>query len=311
MTATFRPTASSLGLRPVRFRCPDAPSAFGGVELLFRHVEILRTSGLDARVSSESIAGLSRWRTLGPEMVSGSTPEDAVTVISETDVAGLVAPGRKVVLAQSFAFETSTGKGSAWRDAGVEAVIAVSRPLAAAVREHFGIEATVIPPSVDVDLFRPLDKRPQVAYMARKEPKAVARVLERACIEDFEVIAIEGLAPAEVARGVGQAAIALSASRSEGFGLFPLEAMASGCLVAAYAAKGGLDYMEDGRNALVAPDGDEEALTERLTAAIALARSEERHSFVACARETALRYSPTREREAVLRFWTSFLGRTA
>jgi glycosyltransferase involved in cell wall biosynthesis len=58
--------------------------------------------------------------------------------------------------------------------------------------------------------------------------------------------------------------IFLFASLREGFGLPPLEAMASGCAVITTACGGVLDYSRDEENCLVVPPGDRPALTRAL-----------------------------------------------
>lgn len=52
----------------------------------------------------------------------------------------------------------------------------------------------------------------------------------------------------------------LTLNPTEGFGLPPLEAMASGCAVIGFDSMGGRDYFENGQNAFIVPYGDFEQL---------------------------------------------------
>jgi glycosyltransferase involved in cell wall biosynthesis len=53
---------------------------------------------------------------------------------------------------------------------------------------------------------------------------------------------ISNVGEAEAARMMGEARVFLSLSRLEGLGLTPLEAMASGCVVAGFTGIGGREY---------------------------------------------------------------------
>lgn len=56
----------------------------------------------------------------------------------------------------------------------------------------------------------------------------------------------------------------LTLNPNEGFGLPPLEAMASGCAVFGFDSMGGRDYFDHGKNAFIVPYGDFEQLSEYL-----------------------------------------------
>jgi glycosyltransferase involved in cell wall biosynthesis len=58
------------------------------------------------------------------------------------------------------------------------------------------------------------------------------------------------------------------ASRSEGFGLPPLEAMACGCAVVTTDCGGVRDYVEPGRNAWMVPTVDPRQLAAAITALV-------------------------------------------
>jgi hypothetical protein len=267
-----------------------------------------RVAGIDARVDALSTRGLSRWLSSAKVTMGLQLCPSSPMIVSETDRDGLEQPGQKIVLAQSTVFLGSAICDLDWRARGVEAVIAVSSHVQTAVQRQFRMEATVIPPSVDGTLFQPRTKLPTIAYMPRRNPGGIKRILGRARLHGFQLLPIDGLPLEGVAERLGSAAVFLAASPSEGFGLPPLEAMASGCVVAGYAGGGGLDYMRDGENCLLAPDGDEDAAVARLERAIDMVRSGNHADLVRNGIETARRFSPERERREVVQFWTSFLS---
>jgi hypothetical protein len=230
-------------------------------------------------------------------------------VLSETDTVALDRPGEKVVLAQSLAFQESIRRGTDWKAKDVQSVLAVSQSVARGIEAHFGMASTVISPSVDQNLFRPACKEQAIIYMSRKNPMGVERILAQAHTVGFEKRAIDGLSHTQIAWELGRASIALVACPAEGFGLFALEAMASGCLVVGFAGGGGLDFMRNGENCLLAPDGDEGRAAEQLALATHLIENNEQGTLVNSALATAHSFSPERERGAVLHFWNSFFRR--
>jgi glycosyltransferase involved in cell wall biosynthesis len=119
---------------------------------------------------------------------------------------------------------------------------------------------------VDAAFRRPADAdRPRrLAYMPRKRPEEARQVLGmlrlRGALDGWEVLALDGLSQAEVADCLSECSLFLSFSQLEGFGLPPLEALASGCFVIGYSGFGGQEYF-DPRYALEVPDSDVVSLT--------------------------------------------------
>ncbi|NYF15385.1 poly(glycerol-phosphate) alpha-glucosyltransferase [Microbacterium sp. AK009] len=102
-----------------------------------------------------------------------------------------------------------------------------------------------------------------------------------------------------------QASVLLVTSRSEGFGLVILEAMAAGCIPVAYDVPYGPgEIIQDGRNGMLVADGDVDALAEAVRAVVsqpAAAREAQRQA----ARERAAQFSD----ERVTRLWGRALRR--
>lgn len=87
----------------------------------------------------------------------------------------------------------------------------------------------------------------------------------------FDLRNCEVIRPAsdyDIAAAFERSDIFISTSRTEGFGLPPLEAMACGCAVITSDSGGVNEYAEDGHNCLMYQPGDEDALRTLLTGLI-------------------------------------------
>jgi glycosyltransferase involved in cell wall biosynthesis len=155
--------------------------------------------------------------------------------------------------------------------------VCASSSLAEAARELGAREARVIPPGVDAaEGGREEADPPEVLYAGRLSP-------EKGVLELFEaargmklVVAGDGplrarvpgalgfVAPDELARLYGRAAVVACPSRREGFGMACLEAMAHGVPVVASGVGGLLDLVVDGETGLVVPPRDVPALRTAL-----------------------------------------------
>jgi glycosyltransferase involved in cell wall biosynthesis len=97
-----------------------------------------------------------------------------------------------------------------------------------------------------------------------------------------------------VRRLLQRAGIFLATSVGEEFGLPALEAMAAGCVVVSVPVKGGLEFLRDGENCVVAEPA---RLAEALLAIAAPARASRRALLRHRAVATAARYRSSRQRE--------------
>ncbi|ADL19072.1 Predicted glycosyltransferase [Acidilobus saccharovorans 345-15] len=97
-----------------------------------------------------------------------------------------------------------------------------------------------------------------------------------------------GVSDEELARIYSSSDVFLFTSRAEGFGLPPLEAMACGTAVVSTNAKGNMDYMVNGYNALVAKTFDPGEIADLLVQA--LDNRELRQSLAQGGLETARRW---------------------
>jgi glycosyltransferase involved in cell wall biosynthesis len=204
--------------------------------------------------------------------------------------------------------------------------IAVSRPVAEFLRRVHGIACRdVLPPAVGDVFFheqaRP-DGRVRIAWMPRKNRalgesirQIAGHILAReASPPRVEWVEIHGLRREAVADMLATCRIFLSSGFPEGFGLPPLEAMASGCVPVGFTGLGGWEYMRrtrlPGESAVESPfafagdegdigngfffsDGDVYAAGQGLAKAVRLS-VEQPDLWAAISlrcRETALRYT--------------------
>ena len=101
---------------------------------------------------------------------------------------------------------------------------------------------------VDPRVFHP-DQRArtrQIAYMPSKMPKDTVQVLQmlkrRGRVRGYSFKAIQNMPEYQVARTLRESSIFLNLVLQEGFGLPPVEAGLSGCLVAGYTGFGGEEF---------------------------------------------------------------------
>src|SRR5438093_255055 len=120
----------------------------GGIKMVFRHVEALRSLGFEAVVATEDGASPNWFSTLAPVVpLAKLTPGDDILVFPENH-AGLLTrfadwPNRKVVFCQawSMAFR-GVGERNDYRDYGVSAVLCPAQHVASFCRRRF--------PSLDI-----------------------------------------------------------------------------------------------------------------------------------------------------------------
>jgi glycosyltransferase involved in cell wall biosynthesis len=304
----------------VIFFCPPATVLNGGQRYLFRMAEALIAQGIEAVVFEEAGRRPSWFASTAPVVGQGTFApnKDQILILPEDQraIVELFAswPQRKIVYMQNH-FYAAGGVAAprSFADFGVTDILCSSRVIEAyARRRHPACKAHVIPCSVDPTLFAPRPKKKQIAFMPRKRP------IEAAFVQDlFAALTPKAAAwswmpivdrtEAETAALLGESAVFLSLSRLEGFGLTPIEAMASGCIVAGFVGGGGRDYATP-ENGFWVPTDDPEAVLSEVLAAVELAEkppaaAAARQAYDTAARATAARYTPALFQQAVQEIW--------
>lgn len=290
----------------------------GGVLCIYRHVEILSRHGISACVLHNRPGHRATWFSHEAQIAyrdEGAGPRAGdVLVVPEGNCGALRktvgAPFERIVFAQSWSYIFQTLEpGETWRDWNVRCAIAVSRYIRRFLAVTMDLPSSLVPPSVDPELFRPAStRRLQIACMPRKnagdlrEIEAIFRV-RFPRYRSVPFVRIDKAPHERVAEILAESAIFLATGYPEGFSLPPLEAMSCGCLVVGFSGRGGLEYMRHGKNCRVAADGDVLTAAEHLGWAVGAAEAGEDGEMREHARRTAERFAPAAQERALLRFW--------
>jgi len=294
----------------------------GGFGVLLQHVRWLRDAGFDSRLQvlpgfrSEFEAVPADWLLPVAEPLE---PGDHL-VYPETDLrvvpAGRTATRWLFCQNHHFIFNTTPSSGD-WSALNLAGLLAGSRTIQRFVDRHFPeIPSTHLPCAIDEGYFQGGrgPRAPTIAVMPRKMPgeaKFIRGSFERRFPELVAIpwIEIDRMQRPEVAACLARASIFLALGKTEGLGLPPLEAMASGAMVVGFAGGGVEDYAT-AENGLWSMPGEFEELVNNLALAVLLSRD----GFAQFARyrqaglRTARRYREEKARGAVLAFWRRQMG---
>jgi glycosyltransferase involved in cell wall biosynthesis len=295
---------------------------FGGVAVVYRHVEILVARGFSAFVHLPEKPPVDFYATSAPLLVGGFNLKSSdVLVIPEVLGWALQqfksVPVRRLMFCQNHNhLPPVVTRSNALVEWGVDGVIASSEIIRSHLRGVYGLEPVpLLPCSIDTARFAPAPaKRRQIAFMPRKLPGDAVKIeadFKRSYPQygDVPWVAIDGVTRAEAARVLGESAVFLSLSNRESLGLPPLEAMACDCLVAGYHGEGGLEFTTN-QNGWWAEAGDTRACVDGLAAAFAAldqgGEPLERRRLAMS--QTVARYSERHMEAELLAFWRAELG---
>lgn len=266
--------------RIVYLAFPAGGKITGGQKMILRHVETLRDLGFDAvlRLNPDAAPPEGLERQCPVEFGSPLRPDDVLVLPEDAPnaIAAVAKSGQQaVIFCQSHLNMAALSYPSldSFPEAGRPAFMAVGPRVASAVRRDFpGAVVEVVHAFADERVFRPAPaRRPAVAHMPRKRPGeafVIRTLLQRRHPRHAGLpwIALENAPEREVAEAMGASTLFLALGRQEALGLTPLEAMASGCVVAGFKSIGGEDYAT-AQNGFWAPEEDVEAAVDALAAA--------------------------------------------
>lgn len=333
------------------FFFPPLPRFSGGMAVIAQVAAYLHEAGEDAALvlrEAPTPARSAEIAALAPGVPTllwdelRLTPEDRWIVPEGWPMAlgpGLSAKARCLLYVQNWAYlHGLLPEGTRWQDLPV-GLFAVSDPVAWFVRETTGRDVPVLRPAIRPDLFHPEPGRneaaplcageaPRIAWMPRKN-KALARQIR----DIFEArlglaetggpaplwVEIHGRSREEVAGLLRSSHIFLATGFPEGCPLPPLEALASGCLLAGFGGFGGWDYMRQAlpggftpwwplrevpweANGFFAADADVIGAALALEQAVYLVRTggDALAALRRAGARTAAWYSPERQRQGTL-----------
>ena len=306
------------------FLCPFPRGAItGGTKTVYRQAELLTDAGFDAFVHQPE--GQPAWFESTARVIREPrfTPlPDDVLVFPETingPLAELVqAPltAKKVLYCQAHYYALFNAvppeRLSQLGFAGVACQSAIARGFLERVL-HLR-DVAVIPCYIDREQFYPREKHTQIAFIPRKLPRESAAIqkifeLKYRTLQWTRWVPVENRTERETAEIFGCSAVVLSLPFLESLGLVPLEAMASGALVAGFHGYGGQEYASGENGKWFPPDHLEEVADAVARLMQGLMRNDQELSRM---REsgfaTAARFSKQAAIAALLDFYGPLVG---
>lgn len=293
----------------------------GGIKMAFRHVEGLRELGFEAAIATEDAAPPGWFETTAPVLPLDSLSPEDVLVFPENYRAQLERFAgwkcRKVVFCQSHSMVwRGVLNGRGYEDYGVSSILSCGAAVTHFCRRRFpGMPVSTVPNYIDLARFRcPSEKKLHIAFAPRKRPLE-AQVIndllraEHAALRDVPWVEIVNRSEEEVAKILSESALFLSLCRFEACPLTPLEALASGCIVAGFTGHGGREYATLA-NGFWAAEDDCLECEEMLACAarLVLDGGPAYQQMVAAGVATARRYSRERFLKALQAFWSEVVA---
>lgn len=288
----------------------------GGQKTSFRHVELLTELGFNAVFRVHEDAQLQPWMEAAPFVERGTPLTADDIIVAPDDAPSLLtslarARGRGIVFVQNH-LSSSLLRLDPGDRRRLNEFMTGSETIARWILRRFpGASVAMIPFFADERVFTPAPERRLAIITSpkkrRQEEQIIRELFHDAHPEhrDLPWISLMDATEREVADAFRTSAVFLSLSRLEGLGLTPLEAMASGCLVAGFKGIGGREYATDS-NGFWVEDDDCEAAAEALARAVALAKlgGPALGARKAAGAETAACWSYARFRNALDRYWS-------
>lgn len=257
------------------YLCPFPKNAItGGIKTAYRHVELLSELGYDAHVWQPE--GCPSWFR-SPSRVITQLPEDLLRpddtlvfpeVIGFPDFTPLLRttrPCTKLLFCQNqyYVFNELIPR-TTFAALGFRDVFASSLACKGLLERVLHLrDVAVIPYDINHALFRPREKKLQIAVVPRKMPQIASTIgfIFKAKYPDTRHIPFavaDNFTEEQLAEVLGTSHILLALNQMESLGLVPLEAMASGCVVTGFHGYGGLEYANTETGFWHAPDQLEE-----------------------------------------------------
>jgi glycosyltransferase involved in cell wall biosynthesis len=256
----------------------------GGIKVAFQHVEMLNEGGIDAVVASAEGDRPVWFATQAPVTRFDAIGDGDILVFPENNAQFLemFASRRqpKVVFCQNpFLVHQGLGIRSSYADYGVSCILGPSHSVLQFCAERFpGMQLGYTPFSIDHSRFVfSAQKTLQIVTAPRKRMVEFGAIMDllRAChpdLRDVPCVYMHGATETQVAEAMARSAVFLSLSRLEAHAMTPLEAMASGCIVAGFKGIAGGTDSATLRNGLWAPEDDVPGCVAQLARALRLAR---------------------------------------
>jgi glycosyltransferase involved in cell wall biosynthesis len=309
---------------------PDEDSPSGGIQITYRHVDILNDANISAVILHQRKGFRCTWfsnTTRVTDISSSSIGPDDFLVVSGLDIDLITAMPRRVrhIILNQGAHVSWTRQADEVARHYAEStdllgVVTVSEHSMQMLQYAYPKRAIHrVYNSIDSNLFHPpaTPKPRRISYFPRRgyeEARQVFQLLHgRDVLRDWEIFPLDRLDQVDFAAGLRSSRITLNLSYQEGFGLPAAEAMACGSYVIGFHAFGGREFMRP-EFSFPVETGDVLAVAEAVESVITAdahddgwcrARGDRASTFVLG------EYSRQRERESVKTAYSSLLGRAA
>jgi hypothetical protein len=301
----------------------------GGQKAVYRHVDILNRNGFSAFVLHMQEGFKLGWfandtRTIGPTRFRGiyNVNEDIIVLPEDLGRNILTYPGKKVIVNQGpylgfYTYGFEEPKPYPYLDPSVVAVLVKSGhsadylhfafPSIKTIRVFDGVDSSRFPFKSIKDKKRIIGAAPNKNTMELTQVYNILKARSQQKLnrlEDYEWAFLENKSEDDVAKVLGNSQIFIFLSTIEGFGILPLEAMLSGCLVAAYDIPPLTEYLSQ-ENSLLLKRGDVTGVVTAVERAIEsiVASPEKCDAMTQKARASAEAFSLAREEKSVIEAW--------
>lgn len=249
----------------------------GGIKVIYQHCLLLRELGFEAY---PVLMGNYKGNFFGYD-IEYKYYSDVITSIHSNDIVvatefspyqGLLFDkAHKILFLQNWIGLRrrlyDKDKNKSYKDIGYNQVITCSDYCSRYVTENMGIEAQTITNGIDLKQFTPFPSKRisgRILAMSRKNPQDLEKIIQLMQTAPYEIKVVDRLTQEELINEYQKADIFLATGYPEGFSLPPIEAMACGCVVVGFTGGGGNEFMIDNQTALVADDGDCNAIANKL-----------------------------------------------
>jgi glycosyltransferase involved in cell wall biosynthesis len=312
----------------IYYCCPDLEYLSSGVRLLYRHVEVLLSRGIDAAILHDQVGFRYKdssdvpvyWRK-SDRVLDGSDivviPEGVASIMAEMQARAV----RRVIIALNWHYIYNALEDAVdWRNYGVERAISNSPFIAEMVNWAMGIPCDVFRWGINDKLYytEPVKSR-RIVYIERK--KGCVRHLMRLLwsrnpkfVQQIEWVALDGLSESDYARAIRESAVFLTLSMFEGLPASSLEAMRSGTIVVGFNGVGGqreLIGQGENQNCVIADNNDYVTLAQRITPLLEdMLRGDVTRWTGICniGIKTSAAYTREAETQSILSIWNNILG---
>lgn len=332
----------------IYYLAPEYDKPSWGIGMLYGHVKLLNRNGIDAAVLHHKRPYRYRWfeSDVPVSYLNDSSfkiRENDFLVVPEVNVLDdfpRSAGCKKIVFVQGgFLILHRLEKAVNYEELGYRHVIVTMPNIKKIVDTYFGAQSEIIPPFIAPYFFahdedaRSGDRQRRIllfqnpAYAgagcvdydialkllikrAGTVKTKLSRQWERRSGDNWEVVELNGMTHRGVSELMKGSSFFVNLNLIEGFNVTVPEAMAAGCIPLCYEAYGGMDYLEDGRNAYVFPNNYVYPLIDKLFSLIENYDNiqDELDRIRQNAYKTALGYTEEETEKSLLRFFTGLLA---